>query len=70
MDERGQLEAVLSGDLQLVLGGEAFLERMQRFVAIYRRELAPRAAQIERVDLRYATGLAVAFADPSQVAGL
>lgn len=70
MDERGQLEAVLGGGMQLVLGGEEFLERMQRFVAIYRRELAPRAGQVERVDMRYASGLAVAFAETSSVAGL
>lgn len=70
MDERGQLEAVLGGGMRVVIGSEDFFGRMQRFVAIYRGELAARASEIERVDLRYTTGLAVAFAEPDQVARL
>lgn len=70
LDERGEIEAQLRGGVQLVLGSEQFLERMHRFVAVYRKALAPRAAEIARVDLRYETGLAVSFRDDSQVAGL
>ncbi len=71
VDERGQMEAVLAGGMQLNLGGEDFLGRMQRFVGIYRSELAARRAEIERVDLRYESGIAVAFRVPSShVAGL
>ena len=54
----------------LSLGGDEFLERMQRFVAIYRSELAPRMDEVQRVDLRYESGIAVAFSEPAQVAGL
>jgi cell division protein FtsQ len=75
VDERGQLEAVLTGGMQLNLGGEDFLERMQRFRKIYQSDLAARKAEVERVDLRYENGVAVAFktpaeVDPSQVAGI
>ena len=71
VDERGQVDVVLEGGMQLLLGGEDFLERMHRFVAIYRTELSARAADVERVDLRYETGIAVAFSeDSSRVAGL
>lgn len=63
VDERGEVEAVLAGGARLVLGNDDFLERMRRFVRIYRAELAPLAGQIERVDLRYADGVAVAFAE-------
>lgn len=70
VDERGQLEAELSGGMALVLGGEAFLERVQRFIAVYRTDLAERAGDVARVDLRYQSGLAVAFHEPAQVAGL
>lgn len=70
MDERGQLEAELVGGMQLIVGSTDFLARMHRFVAIYRSELAERQDEIERVDLRYETGLAVAFSETSQVAGL
>jgi cell division protein FtsQ len=70
VDERGQVEAVLTGGMQLIVGGDDFLERMHRFVAIYRTELAARAEDVERVDLRYESGIAVAFRDASPVAGL
>ncbi len=61
VDERGQMEAVLAGGMQLNLGSEDFLGRMHRFVGIYRTELAARAAEVVRVDLRYESGIAVAF---------
>jgi cell division protein FtsQ len=70
VDERGEIRAVLGGGAELVVGSEDFLERIQRFVGIYRRELAPRADEVERVDLRYPSGIAVAFSEPSQVAGV
>jgi len=70
MDERGQVEATLDRDVQLMLGGEEFLERVQRFVALYQAELAARFADVERVDLRYASGAAVAFRPEEQVAGV
>jgi len=70
MDERGQIQAVLSGDITVVLGGDEFLERVQRFVAVYQSDLAERAGDIARVDLRYQSGLAVEFNEPAQVVGL
>jgi cell division protein FtsQ len=75
VDERGQVEAVLEDGMQLNLGSEEFLGRMQRFVGIYRAELAARRSEVIRVDLRYESGIAVAFkqaspAESSQVAGL
>jgi len=70
VDERGQMEAVLGQGMQLIVGNDDFLDRMHRFAAVYRNELAARKSEVERVDLRYESGIAVAFSDPSQVAGL
>lgn len=61
VDERGQLQAVLGGGQKLMLGGGEFLERMHRFSAVYRAELASRMEDVERIDLRYERGVAVAF---------
>jgi len=61
VDGRGQLQAVLQGGQQLVIGGTDFLERMHRFGAVYRAELGARMTDIERIDLRYERGVAVAF---------
>ena len=70
VDKRGQVEAVLHGGIQMNLGGEDFLDRMHRFVAIFTRELAERRNEITRVDLRYESGVAVAFRESPPVAGL
>ena len=70
MDERGQVQAELSTGTLLLLGGDDFLARMHRFTGLYQRELAVRSAEVDRVDMRYATGAAVSFSDPAQVAGL
>ena len=70
VDERGQMEAVLVGGMQLILGAEDFLGRMQLFGKVYRSELIARRAEIKRVDLRYENGVAVAFSESSQVAEL
>jgi len=70
LDARGELEAELSGGMQLSLGDDQFPERMQRFVALYRGELASRAAQVRHVDLRYASGIAVQYDETSAVAGI
>jgi cell division protein FtsQ len=70
LDEGGHLQAVLAGGLQLMLGSEDFLARMQRFVSIYRSELRTRSDTIERVDLRYESGMAVAFSAVPELTGL
>ena len=69
-DPRGQLVAELEGGIQLQLGNAEFVERVQRFVALYQRELGQRAAEVVRVDLRYGSGAAVAFSPPGQLAGM
>lgn len=70
IDERGQVEAVLGGGMQLVLGRDDFLERLHRFVVVYTSELMERRHDIDRVDLRYTSGVAVAFRESPPVAGL
>lgn len=67
-DERGELEARLKGGTRLLFGEQQFLERVHRFAVLYRAELGQRFGEVERVDLRYATGAAVAFDEASQVA--
>ncbi|NND69793.1 MAG: FtsQ-type POTRA domain-containing protein, partial [Halioglobus sp.] len=67
-DERGELAATLVGGTRLLFGDEHFLERVHRFAVLYRVELGQRFGEVERVDLRYATGAAVAFNEASQVA--
>ena len=65
IDERGEVAAVLGGGQQLMIGGADFLERMKRFKAVYRSELASQMDRVERIDLRYARGVAVGFIAPA-----
>ena len=67
VDDRGQVEAVLNGGQSLMIGGEDFRARMQRFSRLYHVELASRMDEVERVDLRYRSGVAVAYRElPAQ----
>lgn len=54
--------------LELLLGRDHVVEKMRRFAAIYERELKEQSANIARIDLRYANGLAVAWREPVEPA--
>jgi cell division protein FtsQ len=47
--------------LRLMIGRHDVRSRVARLVQVYPRALAPRAAEIEQVDLRYPNGFAVAW---------
>lgn len=50
--------------IELLLGRDHLLEKMRRFVAVYEKTLKPEIANIARIDLRYANGLAVGWRQP------
>lgn len=70
-DDFGQLRATLDNAAVLELGDHGFRARVQRFVRLWTEELAGSEAAIQRVDLRYESGAAVAFvaAGPDEVEG-
>ena len=51
----------LDNGIEVVIGRDWDMQRMARMVAVYRRVLADRAADIKRIDLRYTNGFAVAW---------
>ena len=56
-------------DLTVHLGAESTAERLERFVVVYRQQLADRTGQIEAVDARYDNGVAVRWVqEPELVA--
>ena len=59
MDDRRAVQLQLHNGIELVLGREERLARLQRFVKVYRETLARHAKRIRRVDLRYSNGMAV-----------
>lgn len=61
MDARRALRLKLSNDIELILGRENTQQRIRRFVRVYNKVLAGRAHEIQRIDMRYSHGLAVAW---------
>jgi len=59
LDERRAWSLELDNGMQLVLGRGDGYGRLLKFVRFYRRALQDRAAQVDRVDLRYSNGFAV-----------
>jgi cell division protein FtsQ len=71
LDERRAWRLELDNGLRLALGRNDRLERLQRFKKVYSRLFADKVNKIDRIDLRYANGLAVDWKDSSSnTAGL
>ncbi|MDR2876839.1 MAG: cell division protein FtsQ/DivIB [Chromatiales bacterium] len=65
MDARRAWELTLTNGIRLTLGRQDAQHQVQRFVSLYPRVMAARAADIEQVDLRYSNGFAVRWRAPS-----
>ncbi len=62
--ERGSWFVSTAQGVELLLGRDHLVEKMQRFVAIYEKTLKQQMANVARIDLRYPNGLAVAWHTP------
>ncbi|MGE6791275.1 cell division protein FtsQ/DivIB [Pseudomonas guineae] len=63
--ERGSWFLSTGQGIELLLGRDHLVEKMRRFTAIYDKALKEQQANIARIDLRYANGLAVAWREPA-----
>ena len=66
MRERGSWFVTTQTGLQLLFGRDHLVEKMRRFVMVHEQELKQQINTVERVDLRYANGLAVAWRAPTE----
>ncbi len=66
MRERGSWFVTTQTGLQLLFGRDHLIEKMRRFAVVYEKELREQTDKIERVDLRYANGLAIAWRTPAE----
>jgi cell division protein FtsQ len=62
-DQRRSWTMNLDNGVQVTLGKERFLERLQRFIDVYPQVLSGRIERIAEVDLRYVNGFAVRWVD-------
>ena len=65
MRERGSWFVTTQTGLQVLFGRDHLIEKMRRFAVVHEKELKEQIDKIERVDLRYANGLAVAWRAPT-----
>lgn len=61
LEARGAWNVTFTNSISVKLGREAILERLQRFIAVYKSDLSGRIDQIRKVDARYPHGVAVAW---------
>lgn len=66
MRERGSWFVTTQTGLQLLFGRDHLNEKMRRFAVVHEKELQEQIDKIERVDLRYSNGLAVAWRAPTE----
>jgi cell division protein FtsQ len=61
VDSRGAFDIELINGLQIKLGRDDIDHKIDRLANIYLQQILPRREQIERLDLRYSNGFAVAW---------
>mgnify|MGYP001547327335 CR=1 FL=1 len=61
VDSRGALDVDLINGLKIKLGRKDIDRKIDRLVSIYMQQILPRREQIQRLDLRYSNGFAVAW---------
>jgi len=61
VDSRGALNVELINGLQIKMGRGNIDRKIDRLVSIYQQQILPRREQIQRLDLRYSNGFAVAW---------
>ena len=61
VDSRGALDVELINGLSIKLGRKDIDYKIDRLVSIYMQQILPRREQIQRLDLRYSNGFAVAW---------
>lgn len=66
LSERFAVDVELLSGIHLHLGREALLDRVQRFIELFPTILRYRTQAIDYVDLRYDTGVAVAWKEPTK----
>ncbi|MCH8177355.1 MAG: cell division protein FtsQ/DivIB [Proteobacteria bacterium] len=61
MDSRGALDIELASGLKIKVGRDDIEYKVERLATIYQQQIQPRRDEIERLDLRYSNGFAVAW---------
>lgn len=66
LENRGSWNIRFSNELVVKLGRDEILERLQRFIAVYKSDLSGRIKDVSSVDARYSHGVAVTWKTKSE----
>ncbi|SFR73415.1 cell division protein FtsQ [Marinobacter daqiaonensis] len=69
LEERGAWTLTLTNGIEVALGRDQVEERFERFLTVYGEQLASRADQVERIDVRYTNGVAVRWKPLGKASG-
>lgn len=61
LQDRGAWTLLMANQIEVVLGREQVMERLRRFLELYKGHLYRKAEQIQKVDVRYTNGVAVTW---------
>lgn len=61
MDKRHAINLEVNNGIELILGRKEQLTRLQNFIDVYKKVLAGKMTQIDKVDLRYSNGMSVSW---------
>lgn len=61
LSERGSWQATLTGEVNLILGSEQIMEKVQRLMLVYQQFLKSDFERVKRIDMRYDNGMAVSW---------
>ncbi len=50
---------ILENDLPIIIGRDQVMEKVERFITVYERQLKQRLGEVERIDVRYSNGVAI-----------
>jgi cell division protein FtsQ len=63
LSDRGDWSLCLDNGIAIVLGAGEVMEKMRRFLTVYQRSLSADFFKVEKIDMRYSNGFAVAWKD-------
>lgn len=66
LDEKRSWTLRFNQDIELVLGRDDVIQKLRNFVYVYERKLKQQENNIEKIDLRYQSGLAVSWKTPDE----
>jgi len=67
-DSKKSWRLTLKGNVEIAIGRDQVMEKMRRFVTVYKAQLQPIWSEVKSIDVRYSNGVAVRWIEGSDMA--